>query len=373
MSVRAAVMARATLEMRLPAAGQSVLFKLAVWPLSLLYGAVTRARALLYDFGLARAERLPGRVISIGNIGVGGTGKSPVAIWLANELLMHGHRPAILTRGYGSGLAPSESLAILGGTVVMHARSGHSQLPDEGRMQSVALPSVPVIVGAGRHAAALRFLAEHPDRAPTHWILDDGFQHRAIARDVDIVLLDAHEPWGNGAMLPRGTLREHPRALGRAHAVLFTRATDKVPRAADTTRAGAHGATVAAVRFAPGLPEPAPRLSSTKGAPPPAFCRDEHTPVLVATGIARPETLRAALAAQGIAVASALQVADHAALDRTQVVQRLAAARAVVTTAKDYWRDPSVFAALPKPAFVVPLALTISEDDRVRILTLVAP
>src|SRR5690606_24703317 len=102
---------------------------------------------------------------------------------------------------------------------------------DEAIMQSHALPTVPVIVGPDRLAAATRFFADHGDHRPSYWLLDDGFQHRQIARALNIVLVDAARPLGNGRLLPRGPLREQPSALRRADLLVFTRATETLPDA----------------------------------------------------------------------------------------------------------------------------------------------
>jgi tetraacyldisaccharide 4'-kinase len=319
-----------------------------------LYGAAVAARNALYDRGALRVRRLPGRVISVGNLAAGGTGKSPVVMELARLLVRLGHRPAILTRGYGTSLARCDALALLGGREIM-APSTPAPWPDEARMQSEALPEVPIIVGRDRYAAARRFLALPPGisplGAPTHWLLDDGFQHRRLARDLDIVLLDAARPLGGHRLLPHGLLREPPAALARAGLVIYTRCAPGLPTVADE-RAVAALASAQALRavFRPGP------LTPVAGAP-----ASVPGPVLLAAGVATPEQVHAALVSLRVAVAATYFVRDHAAFAPAELVRRLGAARAVVTTAKDYWRDPDVFTALPVPTYLLGMSLDWDE------------
>ncbi len=154
-----------------------------------------------------KQTRLSGRVISIGNLTTGGTGKTPWVIKLANDLRRQGHSPAILTRGYQGFLQGS----------------GQS---DEVELMIEKCPGVPVGVGADRHFSAQTLKKNF---SPDVYILDDGFQHWPLFRDVDIVCLDATDPWGGGFLIPCGRLREPLTALRRAHAILLTRC-DLVPK-----------------------------------------------------------------------------------------------------------------------------------------------
>ncbi len=157
----------------------------------------------LYDWQLLRSHRVPARVISVGNLTAGGTGKTPTVAWIVRTLQAAGQRPAIISRGYaGQGGANDEKLVL-------------DQL----------LPGVPHCLNPDRVAAARELLgaARPPESRPTHLVLDDAFQHRRIARDVDLVLIDALNPWGYDALLPRGLLREPVHALHRASAILVTR------------------------------------------------------------------------------------------------------------------------------------------------------
>jgi tetraacyldisaccharide 4'-kinase len=179
-------------------------------PLALTYDGVVRLRAWLYERGLFRTRRLDGTVISVGNLTVGGTGKTPMVLWLAERLACEGHRPAILTRGY-RGEAQGDQ--------------GGNPTSDEVALLRERLGArVQLGVGKDRYASG-RTLERHGAK---WFILDDGFQHLALARDVDIVLIDASDPFGGGRLLPAGRLREPRAALARADVVVITRA-DRAP------------------------------------------------------------------------------------------------------------------------------------------------
>src|SRR4051812_36636358 len=162
-----------------------------------LYRAAVASRNRFYDF--AGQTRLPRPVISVGNITTGGTGKTPMVAWLATQLLEQGMHPAILLRGYSRG-----------------------GISDEQQMLQRQLPGVPVQANADRVEGARMVLGEHPE--VDVFLLDDGFQHRRVARDFDLVLINAREPFGLGRVLPRGLLRESLDGLKRAHGFVITRA-----------------------------------------------------------------------------------------------------------------------------------------------------
>jgi len=155
------------------------------------------------------------KVISVGNITVGGTGKTPTVIMLAHMLKKHGYRPAILSRGYGGKGEGRPGLVSDGHDLLM----GPDESGDEPLLIAESVPDVPVIIGKER-ALSGKLAVERFDVDVL--ILDDGFQHRRLFRDVDIVLLDSEKPFGNGFMLPRGRLREPRNALKRAHIAVLT-------------------------------------------------------------------------------------------------------------------------------------------------------
>lgn len=166
---------------------------------SLPYAAAVRWRNRRYDAGAAQCVRLAVPVLSVGNLTVGGTGKTPTVEWHARWFAQRGRRVVIVSRGY---------------------RSGVQGRNDEALELEQRLPDVPHIQNPDRVAGAREAIERHGCQVV---ILDDGFQHRRLGRDLDLVLLDALEPFGYGHVLPRGLLREPPDGLRRAHGVLLTR------------------------------------------------------------------------------------------------------------------------------------------------------
>jgi tetraacyldisaccharide 4'-kinase len=161
-----------------------------------------------FDARLRRAHVAPRPVICVGNITTGGTGKTPVVCWLAAELRRRGHRPAVIMRGYKGEASRDGAIG-----------SDEQRLLEE-LLRDPALPSVPVVTDADRVRGARR--AVEIDPQVTVILLDDGFQHRRLRRDFDLVLIDASNPFGHGHLLPRGLLREPLSGLRRAHALLLT-------------------------------------------------------------------------------------------------------------------------------------------------------
>jgi tetraacyldisaccharide 4'-kinase len=177
------------------------LLRVLLWPLSLLYGQVTRLRVWLYAKGLLKQRRLAKPVISVGNLTVGGTGKTPMVIWLAERLMAEGHRVGILSRGYKGTGGTSDEIELM-----------------KSRLQSVRDSSVSFGVGADRFERGKRLEAN-----VDVFVLDDGFQHLALARDLDILLLDASQPLARQTLLPTGRLREPLSAMARSDVLVFTR------------------------------------------------------------------------------------------------------------------------------------------------------
>jgi tetraacyldisaccharide 4'-kinase len=184
---------------------------------ALLYSAAIRLRNLSYDHGLLGQKSLRCPVISVGNLTVGGTGKTPMVIHLAGLLAGWGLKPAVLSRGYG-GRSTKEVTIISDGRSIL---SGPDEGGDEPFLIARRLPAVPVLTGP-RRAVTGEYALSHFGTDVV--ILDDGFQHRSLRRDLDIVLMDSHHPLGNGHLLPRGPLREPFSSLKRADIIVFTRA-----------------------------------------------------------------------------------------------------------------------------------------------------
>ncbi len=279
------------------------------------YGLATTARNAWYDWGLGvvHAAILP--VISVGNLTLGGTGKTPLVAWVARQLAAAGRRPAVVSRGYA-------------------ARAG--QQSDEAAELEILLPAVPHVANRDRVAGVAAAAVRGADVS----ILDDGFQHRRLRRELDIVAIDASDPFGCGRLFPRGLLREWPGGLTRAGAVVLTRA-EAVPAArraeirAAVTRARRHTAPPiwvetehrpVAIRSAGGSTEP---IDSLRGRRVAAFC-----------GVGNPAAFRRTLETAGVDVVGFRPFADHHDYT-TADLEALAgwagerAADQVVTTLKD--------------------------------------
>lgn len=182
-------------------------------PLSLrliaaLFGALAAGRRLLYRLGWLRREHLPVPVVVIGNVTVGGSGKTPLTLWLARQLAAHGRRPGIVSRGHGGkavaplAVLPDAPAALVGDEPLLLARRA----------------GVPVWVGADRAAAGRALLAAHPDVDVL--LCDDGLQHYRLARDIELAVFDGRGS-GNGYLLPAGPLREPMRRLGQVDALVL--------------------------------------------------------------------------------------------------------------------------------------------------------
>src|SRR6267142_647316 len=171
-----------------------------LWPLSLPYGLFVRVRAWLYASGWLKQKRLRGTVVSVGNLTVGGTGKTPMVIWLAEKFLSDGKRVAILSRGYQGANGTSDEIELM-----------------KFRLQG----RVAFGVDKNRFAEGQRLESQQPIDV---FLLDDGFQHLQLARDLDILLMDASRRLAGEALLPAGRLREPVSAMSRANLIIFTRA-----------------------------------------------------------------------------------------------------------------------------------------------------
>ena len=183
---------------------------------SILYGAVVKTIDILYRKNVFLPEKLPCKVVSIGNLCVGGTGKTPMTLYAAGLLQQMGYRVCILSRGYKGRAENSGGVVTDGKTVLMDADAAG----DEPVMMAQSLRDAPVVVGKNRVKSGKDAVtAFHPDII----LLDDGFQHRKLFRDVNILLLDYEKPFGNRRLIPRGRLREPPGAMARCDAVVFTR------------------------------------------------------------------------------------------------------------------------------------------------------
>ncbi len=186
--------------------------------LSLVYGAVVQLRTAGYERELLGSRRLPCKVISVGNITVGGTGKTPLTVYLAERVRRYGYRVAVISRGYKGGAEKGGGIVSNGQEIVMSPEKAG----DEPFMMAHQLKSIeiPVIVGRNRFEAGMLAVSQFDSEVI---ILDDAFQHMKIKRDLNLVLLDSQRPFGNKHLLPRGILREPISSLSRSDAFVLTR------------------------------------------------------------------------------------------------------------------------------------------------------
>jgi tetraacyldisaccharide 4'-kinase len=289
--------------------------RLGLAALGRVYGCGMGLRNLLYDRGWLRTFRADVPVVSVGNLTAGGTGKTPCVEFVARYYRQRDVRVAILSRGYGAGEGDGPN--------------------DEALVLEENLPDVPHLQGADRSALAAMAIAELESEL---LVLDDGFQHRRLARDLDIVLVDATQPWGHGYHLPRGLLREGPKSLRRAGVVVLTRCDQVDDETLDGLRraVGRYAGDAPIVETvhcpaewldAAGRTE---ALDQVQGRTVAAFC-----------GIGNPEGFRRTLQSLGVTPVSFRTFPDHHAYSRHDVAQLHAWARQqpddslVVTTQKD--------------------------------------
>lgn len=289
---------------------------------SVPYAALLRLRAWAYGRGVIASHRLPRPVISVGNITVGGTGKTPTTAMIAAYLIQRGKRVAVLSRGYG-GSAEGEVRVVSDGEAVLLSPS---EAGDEPFLLAEAVPGLMVLIGSDRYRAGIKALEQlNPDIL----ILDDGFQHLRLRRDLNILLLDGRRPFASGRTLPAGLLREPVSAVRRADLVIYTRCDD-----------------------GPGLPLPVPDKP---------WCTATHALTgvkllsggeihlintlsglrgMAFAGVADPEGFFASLREQGLNLVASLPLPDHCAYGE-DVLAEIARLHAefhpdyLITTAKD--------------------------------------
>lgn len=185
---------------------------------SALYSVLVRIRNALYRLRIFKQKRLQCKVVSIGNIAVGGTGKTPMTIYLAEKLTKLDHKVVVVSRGYKGKFEKKGGIISDGKEILM----GPDFSGDEPFLMAAKLKDVPVVVGQNRYNAGLLAIRNfNPDII----LLDDGFQHRELFRDIDLILLDSRRPFGNFNLIPRGILREPAASIKRANVFILTRSS----------------------------------------------------------------------------------------------------------------------------------------------------
>ncbi|MCX7626347.1 MAG: tetraacyldisaccharide 4'-kinase [Candidatus Sumerlaeaceae bacterium] len=305
-------------------------------PLGKAYGAAMKLRSVAYERGLLSSQRAALPIVSVGNLRLGGTGKTPFVEWLTRELASAGLRPAIVSRGYGRHTPPSQLVVVSdGATTLADAQEGG----DEPLMLARALRGVPVVVCSDRFRACEYI---HRRGMAECVVLDDGFQHLALARDFDVVIVDGGIC--RERVFPAGELREPLSALARAHAFVFQAQAGHLT---DAWRSWLEqhfpGRVLVEMHRAPG---PIHLAQSTDEVAPEAL---KDTRLLAFAGIAHPQRFFAALHSLGFDFVE-MPFEDHAhyAPERlTTILQRAEKARcaALITTAKDAVKLPPAWPA----------------------------
>lgn len=187
-------------------------------PFAKLFGAILKTRGALYEKGFLKSHKLNAKVVSIGNITVGGTGKTPLVAFVAKVLAENGEKVCVLTRGYKRKNPNARVLVSDGEKVLSDAENSG----DEPFLLANELSGIAAVIADKNRVAAGNWAIENLET--TAFVLDDGFQHRKLKRDLDIVTIDAMNPFGNGNLLPQGVLREPLESLERADLIVLTRA-----------------------------------------------------------------------------------------------------------------------------------------------------
>jgi len=327
--------------------GDKLLVALLV-PWALVYGLIMRLRGFLYARGVLRSYCLAAPVISVGNLSVGGTGKTPMTIYLARLLISRGKRVAVLSRGYGGAGGGDVRIVSDGSRILLPAE----EAGDEPVLLARSVAGLIVVTGSDRYRAG----RETIDRfQPDLFLLDDGYQHLRLRRDLNVLLLDAGKPFGNGWTLPAGLLRESPAAVRRADVVVYTRADREVfcPDMPDIPTCRASHRLSGLVALSGGEPSPLSILSGRKG--------------VACAGIADPDAFFGALVRHGLTLSATLAFGDHCrydAMDRAAIMQAMheTGADYLITTEKDAVKLVS-FQDFSVEAYAAVLALDMIDPD----------
>lgn len=334
--------------------------------LSGIYLLVTSFRNLMFDLGIKKVNVLEGKTISVGNIDVGGTGKTPVTIDICNFLIKQGFRVAVLSRGYGSNLRSDESIWIKDSNIYPLNLKDETKLKDlicdEPRLISFKVEGLYVIVGAKRFLNAKRFLDQTGARID-YWVLDDGFQHRGIYRQLDILLVDSKRMLSS-FLLPCGRSRERLSGVKRAGLILFTRSTedrltDKNKDLADRYNKKAYSASFNGAGFylikkeATGFKKERVSVDyflSKKIAALSGISKNKQFISMVKRELNLDSFYYECL------------VYDHLRFDKRVDRAKIKEVDLVLTTSKDYFRDPGFFEGLGRDTVIFDLELSIDKD-----------
>ena len=316
------------------------------------YRGLLGAREWLYARGILTSRVLPCPVVSVGNLTVGGTGKTPAVEIAVQTLTSLGHRPGVVSRGFGR---RTRGIHVVADTASI--RLDADEAGDEPFLLARRLPGVPVVVGSNRFEAARLALERF---GVTALVLDDAFQHRTLRKDLEIVMARARNPWGNGRLLPAGPLREPLAALRRADLVVATGAAR--PADADvvvaTVDAHARGVPVLTAVFVPAECWEASRMR------PVSLAELAGKRLVAFAGIASPVAFEGTLSGSGVSVAEFVRFADHHWYSSAETARLDGRARdlgveGLITTEKDWVRLRKL--PLPRsPLYVLSISLVLT-------------
>ena len=317
-------------------------------PLAWLYSAVMAVRSHLYGGGIFTINRLPRPVISIGNVTVGGTGKTPVTAFIARYLLEKSYRVAVLSRGYGGSLEGQTCIVSDGITIMMSAR----ECGDEPYLLASTVPGLMVVIGTDRYAAGNLALRE---LSPDLFLLDDAFQHLGLHRDLNILLLDYVQPDGNGRTIPAGMLREPWSAVKRADLIIHTRCPAGVARPSESfgkPGCAAHHTLTDLIALSDNTSVSFNELQGSK--------------VLAFAGIADTGAFFAGLRERGVHLVDIVSFPDHVVYDAARIrqlidIMRSSGADFFITTEKDGVKLNGLSQELKVRTFCAKLILTIDD------------
>jgi tetraacyldisaccharide 4'-kinase len=341
-------------------------------PLGALYSAMMRARLALYRRGALPIHKINSPVISVGNITTGGTGKTPIVEWVARAAAREKARACVLTRGYGRADAGKRVLVSDGERISADAREGG----DEPRLLAEMLQGVAAVISDADRVAAARWAEEN--LKSDLFILDDGFQHLRIARDLDLVAVDATNPWGGGRLLPGGRLREPPSGLARADCIILTRAEqsqdiDSLHKQAERYSNGRpvllSSTRTKAIRpldetmITSAVPDLASHHSS------PITHHSLPQPIAAFCAIGNPASFFAHLRNDGHTLSYTRAFTDHHVYEQSDIDTIVAeakrqGARALLTTAKDAVKLRSLRFELP--CYVLEIELEFDDEEKLR-------
>ncbi len=325
-------------------------------PFAPFYGLLMSLRAALYRLGVFKPQRLARPVISVGNLTMGGTGKTPVTIYLAR--LLAAARPAIISRGYGGKARGAINLVADWDGIYLDAVDAG----DEPRLMAESLPGVPVLTGRKR-AIAGAYAVDRLD--PGLLILDDAFQHLALARDLDIVLIKVDTFLGNNRLFPGGDMRESLKALARAHCFVLTCVDDENRQRAEAIKKALRDRFADTPVF---MAEYRPMVLLDQAGSRVAVESWQDEPVLAFCGLAVPWLFRQTLEGAGFKLAGFKEFSDHCPYGSRVLgdLARLAeesGAKALVTTEKDMVKIKDMDMGLPLFALGMEVVAEPDFDD----------